>query len=132
MKEMEAIIIDTVCGSSLSDRVAALYLLGSAAKGTMRPDSDIDIAILPRSDMSISLQDRLALTGSLSLGLRREVDLGIITHRNLIYASEAILAGKRILVLDPSFADQTEIRLLGEYLQFRLDRREVEEAYHAA
>ena len=132
MKEIEAIIIDTVCGSSQSDRIAALYLLGSAAKGTMRPDSDIDIALLPRNGTSFSLQDRIDLIGTLSLALRREVDLGLITPQNLIYASEAILTGKRILTLDASYADQAEIRMLGEYLQFRLDRREVEEAYHAA
>ncbi len=132
MQEMVPIIIDTLCGSALSERIAALYLLGSAAKGTMRPGSDIDIAILPRKGISFSLQNRLSLIGSLSQALRREVDLGLITQKNLIYASEAILTGKRILALDPAFADQTEIRLLGEYLQFRLDRREVEEAYDAA
>ena len=132
MKETQEIILATLCGSDLLEKVAAVYLLGSVVKGTMRSDSDIDIAILPRNDMSISLQDRIALIGSLSLALRHEVDLGIITAQNLIYASEAILTGKRFLTLDTAYVDQTEMRLLGGYLQLRFDRREVEEAYHAA
>ena len=132
MKETQEIILATLCGSDLLEKVAAVYLLGSVVKGTMRSDSDIDIAILPRNDMSISLQDRIALIGSLSLALRHEVDLGIITAQNLIYASEAILTGKRFLTLDTAYVDQTEMRLLGGYLQLRFDRREIEEAYHAA
>ncbi len=132
MQKIEDIIIHTFRHSALSERIAALYLLGSAAKGTMRSDSDVDIALLPRSGISLSLQERLDVTGSLSLALRREIDLGIVTPQNLIYASQAILTGKRILALDPSYADQTEMRLLGEYLQLRIERREVEEAYYAA
>jgi len=130
--KIEDIIINALRDSALSDRIAALYLLGSAAKGTMRTDSDVDIAILPRNGTSLTLQERADCTAALSLALRRDIDLGLITPQNLIYASEAILTGKRILALDPAYADQTEVRLLGQYLQLRIDRREVEEAYYAA
>jgi uncharacterized protein len=132
MKAMENIIIETFERSALKGKIAALYVLGSVTTGRMRPDSDIDIAALPMENISISLEDRLDFIASLSLELGRDIDLGIITPQNLVYASQAILAGRRILALEPDYAAHTETRLLGCYLQLRLDRREVEDAYHAA
>lgn len=112
--------------------IAAVYLMGSAATGTLRPDSDIDIAILPADGCRISLDARLQLISALTLELGRDVDIGIIDSKNLIYASEAILKGKRIVTADQDYVAMTETRLLGCYLQFREDRRVVEEAYRAA
>jgi len=112
--------------------VGAVYLMGSAAAGTLRPDSDIDIAILPADGISISLDARMQLISALTLELGRDVDLGIIDSKNLVYASEAILKGKRIVNADQDYVAKTETRLLGCYLQFREDRRVVEEAYRAA
>ncbi len=113
-------------------RIAAVYLMGSAAAGTMRPDSDIDFALLPADGCSISLDERMQVVSLLSLRLGRDIDLGVISGENLVYASEAILKGKRVLSFDQEYVSMTETRLLGCYLQFREDRRVVEEAYHAA
>ncbi len=118
----------------LSERpgIAAAYLMGSVAADRMRADSDIDIALLPDAGVSFPLQDRLALAAALESHLGRTVDIGVISSANLVYASEAILRGKRIVVRDKDYTDTTETRLLGVYLQFKEDRREVEEAYRAA
>ena len=112
--------------------IAAAYLIGSATAEKMRPDSDIDIALLPMVGKTCSLHERLAMAATLESRLGRTVDIGIITAANLIYASEAILTGTRIDVGDKDAIDAMETRLLGCYLQFREDRHEVEEAYHAA
>lgn len=112
--------------------IAAAYLLGSAVAGQMRDDSDIDIALLPIAGKTVSLQERLAMAAALELQLGRTVDIGVITSANLVYASEAILKGTRIDVGDTDYTEAMETRQLGCYLQFREDRREVEEAYHAA
>ena len=112
--------------------VAAVYLIGSAVEGRMRPDSDIDIALLPSEGKTLSLQDRLAIASTLEPRLGRTVDVGVIGSGNLIYASQAILKGKRIATFDIVYTEATENRLLGSYLQFLEDRREVEEAYRAA
>ncbi len=112
--------------------VAAVYLMGSAAAGTLRPDSDVDVAILPSDGCRISLDTRMQLISALTLDLGRDVDLGIIDSKNLVYASEAILKGKRIVTADQDYVIKTETRLLGCYLKFREDRRVVEEAYRAA
>ncbi len=113
-------------------QVAAVYLLGSAAAGRLRPDSDVDIAIMLADGKSISVDTRMQLISDLTLALGRDADLGIISSKNLVYASEAILKGKRILTVDQDYVAMTETRLLGCYLQFREDRHVVEEAYRAA
>ncbi|WP_321391960.1 nucleotidyltransferase domain-containing protein [uncultured Desulfuromusa sp.] len=109
--------------------VAAVYLLGSAAKGMLRKDSDIDIAFLPITGQDISLQVRLELASILENRLHRKIDIGVITGKNLIYASEAILNGLRIVTLQKNYTETMETRLLGCYYTFRQDRREVEESY---
>lgn len=44
--ELRRIVLD-----ALGDRAAAVYLFGSHARGDVRHASDIDIAILPRTDL---------------------------------------------------------------------------------
>ncbi|MDZ7752575.1 MAG: nucleotidyltransferase domain-containing protein [Gammaproteobacteria bacterium] len=111
--------------------IAAVYVLGSAVTGHLRPDSDIDIALLPMDENGISMQARLAIAGRLEARLKRTVDVGVITARNLVYAREAILNGRRIITLEEDYAEATETRLLGCYLTFRQDRQVVEESYRA-
>jgi predicted nucleotidyltransferase len=55
--------------------VEVAILFGSAAKGRLRPDSDIDIGILPLPDRALSFNEELALAAELEQLLGREVDL---------------------------------------------------------
>jgi len=112
--------------------VAAAYLLGSAAMGNLRDDSDIDIALLPVAEQTITLQSRLELAAQLETKFNMTTDIGVITAKNLIYASEAILKGYRIVTLQKDYTDAMETRLLGCYFTFRHDRKEVEESYRVA
>ena len=120
--------------SVLAERpdVAAAYLLGSAITGKLRDDSDIDIALLPTEGQDIPLQTRLELAARIEVRLNRTVDIGVITAKNLIYASEAILNGYRIVTLQKNYTAAVETRLLGCYFTFRQDRKEVEESYCVA
>ncbi len=112
--------------------IAAAYLLGSATTGQLRNDSDVDIALLPTEKQTISMQSRLKLAALLEVRLGRIIDIGVINSENLIYASEAILTGQRILTLQKHYTEATETRLMGCYLVFKQDRKEVEEVYRAA
>jgi predicted nucleotidyltransferase len=112
--------------------VAAVYLLGSVVTGTLRDDSDIDVALLPLNEQTISMQSRLEMAALLESQLNRTVDVGVITTKNLVYASEAILGGQRILTIDKGYTEVMETRLLGCYFTFRQDRKVVEESYRAA
>jgi predicted nucleotidyltransferase len=55
-------------------RLQLALLFGSLARGTERPDSDLDIAILP-ADRELALAEELALQTRLALLAKREVDL---------------------------------------------------------
>mgnify|MGYP006303244411 CR=1 FL=1 len=111
--------------------IAAAYVLGSAVTGRLRHDSDIDIALLPMDEQGISMQERLGLAGELAARLKMPVDIGVITARNLVYAREAIMNGRRILTLHKDHTEAAETRLLGSYLTFRQDRKAVEDSYRA-
>ena len=55
------------------EEIQLAFVFGSAAHGTLRPDSDVDVAVL--AARPLSPEARLALMAELSMALRREVDL---------------------------------------------------------
>jgi len=113
-------------------RILSAYVLGSAVSGRMRPDSDLDIAVLPVATAGLLQQVDIAeLSATLSLAAGRVVDLGVLSSRNLIYASEAILKGERFFCRDTFQADLAAATLLGLAIQFRFERREIVDAYTA-
>ena len=113
-------------------RILSEYVLGSAVSGRMRPDSDLDIAVLPVATAGLLQQVDIAeLSATLSLAAGRVVDLGVLSSRNLIYASEAILKGERFFCRDTFQADLAAATLLGLAIQFRFERREIVDAYTA-
>ncbi len=130
--EYRAIVKQVTSALEAHSNIAAAYLLGSAVTGQLRNDSDIDIALLPAARHVISMLSCLELAGLLETKLGRTIDIGIIKSSNLIYASEAILRGQRIVTLQQEYTETTEMRLLGCYLVFKEDRKEVEERYRAA
>jgi predicted nucleotidyltransferase len=107
----------------------AVYLMGSAARGQMRPDSDIDIALLPAAGKKIDDLKRLALAADISFTSGLKLDIGILSTANLVYAKEAILTGVEIYVKDRVYTDLMTTTLLGMYLDFQDQRREVLNAY---
>lgn len=111
--------------------ILALYVLGSAATGSMRPDSDIDLAILCEPGQEFTSLQRAELAADATCCLGRDVDCGELSSRNLVYAREAILKGRRLFARDPSRVDAMETNLLSMYIRFNEDRREVLDAYRA-
>ena len=112
-------------------RILSAYVLGSAVSGRMRPDSDLDIAILPVAGKTLSQMDLMDLSASLSLAAGRNVDLGVLSSQNLIYASEVILKGERLFCRDAFQADLAAATLLGLAARFEFERREIVDAYTA-
>ena len=110
-------------------RYIAAFLLGSAGRGAMRPDSDIDIAILLTPGDTLDAFERVALAVGLGRVLQREIDIGVLNDDNLVYAKEAFLNGECIYCRDVSQRDLFRTRALGLYLELRDNRREVEYAY---
>jgi len=112
-------------------RILSAYVLGSAVSGRLRPDSDLDIAVLPVAGKQLSPVDLGELSASLSPAAGRNVDLGLLSSQNLIYASQAILKGERFFCRDAFQGDLAEATLLGLAARFKFERREIVNAYTA-
>lgn len=119
-------IISSLSGDS---RILAAYLLGSAARDALRPDSDLDIAIMPAAGVHFTALELAELAAQLTPLAGRPVDIGLVSPANLIYAREAILSGRRIVCRNPFQADLAAATLLGLAAQFDYERREVVHAY---
>lgn len=112
-------------------RVLAVYLLGSGARGELRKDSDIDLGLLLEPGEKMSSLEKTGLANHLSYILGRCADLGFINSKNLVYAKEALLYGRQIYVRNMSRAALAAATLLGMYVRFNEDRKEVLDAYRA-
>ena len=111
--------------------VEAAYLLGSAAAGRLRPDSDVDVAILPRRSSVLSVEDRLTLMATLGRMFGRPVDLGLLSTSNLVYAKEAISRGRLLAERDHAVTATFAMYVLSMYATLQEARREVLRAYAA-
>jgi len=111
--------------------VSAAYLLGSAAEERLRPDSDVDIAVLPQHGRSLPTQERLALAAELALIVGRNVDLGVLSMANLVYAKEAVARGRLVFERDHLITSQFEMYTLSMYASLQESRQEVLRAYAA-
>jgi len=113
------------------ERVAAAYLLGTAARGALRPDSDIDIALLPVRGGVISSGERLSLAADLEDVAGRTVDVGVLSTANLVYAKEAVAHGTVIFERDRPARARFAMLVLSMYASLQESRREVLQAYAA-
>ena len=111
------------------DRIASAYLLGSAAKGCMRADSDIDVAILPKQGITVSSLDLAVLAGELSYAVGRQVDVGLLGSNNLVYANQALNSGYRLFAKNQYYVELMETSLISMYLWFTEERKELVNAY---
>ena len=110
-------------------RILAVYLLGSALRGNLGPESDIDLALMLEAGAKMSSLERLKIANDLAYKLERSVDLGEISSANLVYSREAFLTGVPVFQRNPEKAALRRAGLMGMYIQFNLDRREVLDAY---
>ncbi|MCA1755775.1 MAG: nucleotidyltransferase domain-containing protein [Spirochaeta sp.] len=130
MSAMHQMIQDAVVAELASDeRILSVYLLGSAVAGRLRADSDVDIAIMAHPGTHLPELDRAQIAAGLSYRLGRQVDVGVLSSRNLVYANEALHSGIRLYARDADAAALYAANLLGLYLEFNERRQEIINAY---
>jgi len=105
--------------------VDAAYVLGSAAAGRLRPDSDIDIAVLPVRGRSFTVMERLSLAAELGRILARPVDLGVLTTANVVHAKETVTNGRLIFDRHHPTTARFAMLTLSMYAALQEARREV-------
>ena len=111
--------------------ILAAYLHGSTAKGTARPDSDVDIAVLPKPGQHVSLKTRLECAGELEGILGCPVDIGELSTRNVVYAKEVAAHGQEIFTTNRFQSDLFMATALAMYAELQQQRKEVLHAYTA-
>lgn len=129
MEVPESIAESTQTLFQTDPRVLAVFLLGSAARCELRPDSDIDLALMLYPGTTLDPLERTEIAGRLAYILMRPVDMGEISGKNLVYSREALLTGITVHVKDTDKMNLIRANLLGQYLQFNEDRKEVLDAY---
>jgi predicted nucleotidyltransferase len=97
----------------------------------LRPDSDVDVAVLPSLPAGISLVERRALTAELATVFGRAVDLGVLSSVNVVYAKEAIATGRLIFERDHRTTARFAMLVFSMYADLQEARREVLRAYAA-
>lgn len=107
-----------------------MALFGSAAKGNLRVDSDIDIAWLP-VDADLPLSAELDFQTSLTLAAGREVDLVRMDHASTLCRSEVARSGTQ-LAGDRSAFVRFRAEAIAEFLDFEPALRDATERYRRA
>lgn len=100
-----------------------VILFGSAAKETMREDSDVDIAFL--SDEIFSTYELFMKAQELAEKLGREVDLVDFLKASTVFKAQIVGSGKLILDLEPIIRQYAFMRALKSYAILNDERKDI-------
>lgn len=110
--------------------LSAVYLFGSGARGELRLDSDLDLALLLPPGVDLSFEQRLELSADLASLAERTVDLSVLGRPGgTVLAKEAVTTGRRLWDDGTQTAAEFEMYALSAYARLREDRAPVEAAY---
>lgn len=107
-----------------AEGIAAAWLFGSVARGTARPDSDVDVGVLFREDPPRTLAGyRFDLETELELLLRVPTQLVVLNRAPSDLVFRVLRDGKLLVNQDPSRRVGFEVRTLKEYWDMEPQRR---------
>lgn len=99
-----------------SEGIAAAWLFGSVARGTARPDSDVDVGVLFREDPPRNLAGyRFDLEAELESALGSSVQLVVLNRAPADLAIRVLRDGKLLVNQDPVRRIEFEMRTRNEY-----------------
>jgi uncharacterized protein len=113
------------CLQAFAMPVLAVYLHGSYATAAMRPDSDLDIALLSDEEISPQALSALQLKIYDAIGHSHECDIAQLRRVKTVFAAQVITTGQRIYVADLAAvyaADQFEMQVLADYARLNEER----------
>jgi len=103
--------------------LVALYRFGSMGKGTARPGSDIDLAVLAR-DQIPNLR-RFELAQELATQLHRDVDLVDLRTASTVMRMQVISTGECLDATDEPARREFEMYAYSDYARLNEERREI-------
>lgn len=101
----------------------ALYRFGSQAKGSTRPDSDVDLAVLARHP--IPALRRFELAQELAAQLHRDVDLVDLRNASTVMRMQVISTGECLDAPSESAQREFEMYVYSDYARLNEERREI-------
>jgi predicted nucleotidyltransferase len=101
----------------------ALYRFGSQAKGTARPGSDMDLAVLTRE--SIPNLRRFELAQELAIRLHRDVDLVDLRSASTVMRMQVISTGTCLDAPDEPARREFEMYAYSDYARLNEERRDI-------
>lgn len=127
MDDLQKMLQDVARYLASQAEVAAAYVFGSVAKGTVRQNSDVDVAVLFAAGLSREkrFELRLELAGELEDIVRRPVDLIDMQEAPLFLQHQVRRFGRLIVDKDRNGRIAYEVKSRREYFDFQyiLDRR---------
>ena len=115
--------MDTPDLRPLLDRVPdarAVYLFGSRAGGVARPDSDLDLAVLP--PRPLGAVERFDAQEALALALAVDVDLVDLLSASTVMRAEVLRTGRVVYDADPTARAFWEVWTMSAYALLNEER----------
>jgi predicted nucleotidyltransferase len=110
----------------LQEKAEFALLFGSIKSGRIMPESDIDIGVYLKKE-KIDFNEYLDFKSTLSSVSGREIDLVILNTCDIIIAMQIIANGEMIVNNNPGKFILFKARKIGEYIDFKMDRKIIEE-----
>lgn len=98
-----------------------IILFGSGAKGTMKQDSDIDIAFL--TEKKLNDYETFMIAQELANQLGREIDLVNLENASTVFKAQVVTKGKIIFDQDPHRRMLFNMQALKEYATLNEERQ---------
>ncbi|MCZ7558762.1 MAG: nucleotidyltransferase domain-containing protein [Burkholderiaceae bacterium] len=120
-------IVDALRGffESLPDGIVCAWLFGSVARGTARPDSDADVAVLLERDPPQTLEgSAVAMAGDIEAAIGRPVDLVVLNRAPVDLIHRVLRDGVLLVERDRNARVRFEVRARNEFFDLKphLDR----------
>ena len=102
---------------------AAVYVFGSTATGRERPESDLDLAVLPMDPVSAS--QLLEVRFQLAEALGRDVDLIDLARSSTVLRKEVLAGGRLLFETASARREEFEMYALSDYARLNEERAPV-------
>jgi predicted nucleotidyltransferase len=111
---IEAKLRDLLTARAEAEGIAAAYLFGSVARGTARPDSDVDVGVLYSVDPPKTLAGMFDLEGDLESAFGVPVQVVVLNYAPVDLIIRVLRDGKLLVDRDRSRRIQFEVRSRNE------------------
>lgn len=102
------------------------YVFGSAARGQLRSDSDLDLAV--DVGRPLTLEERGQLADLVEATTHRQADIADLQTAGLVLQMEVLRDGVVVAERDSDALAEFQMYTPSRYEDFRLDRREIDRA----